>query len=324
MPALELLLLISASVFFALNIGGAVMAPAFGASLGARLLSRRTALVLFGLAVFAGAVLGGSGVAKTLGRDLVPDGTFTPRVTVIVMVAAALSLFLANILRTPQSTTWVTVFGICVVGLQHQNLNAQIFFTRILPAWFFLPLTGFLVTAGVTRIFYPLRGWNYRLYEHLLKHEWKLRFLVVAASCYVGFAIGTNNVALVVGPLLAADLIPSARIGLAMVAPLLGLGALLFPAPASTISNRIVPIGAFSATICNLVAGSLLLFASTNKIPQSAVQLAVGTVFGVAWAKDGGHAFLRKRMIWRIFLTWSITPLIAAALTFLLLLVFNR
>ncbi len=312
-----IVLLVAASVFFALNIGGAVIAPSFGAALGARLVSRRSAVLMFSAAVFLGAMLKGGAVAKTLGSGLIPAASFDLHTTVAVLAGAAGALFLANLLHAPQSTTWVTVFSICVVGLLRGNLNHATL-GRIFPAWILLPLLCVLLTALLTRVFYPLRGWNYRLYEHLLKHEWKLRLMVLGASCYVGYAIGTNNVALVAAPLASAGVL-DLRSALALVAPVIGLGALVITSPSRTVGHRIVPIGLFSACICNVVVGTLMILATTAGIPQSSVQLGVGAVFGIAIAKDGARQILGHKMVGRIFLTWLITPLIAAALTAILL-----
>jgi phosphate/sulfate permease len=185
-----------------------------------------------------------------------------------------------------------------------------------------LPLLSFGLTAAAMRLFYPLRGWNYRLYEHLLKHEWKLRALVVASSCYVALANGANNVANVVGPLAAAQVI-DLRTGFLLMAPAFGIGAALFRAPAQTVGKAIVPIGLFSAVICNVVIGTILISASAAGIPQSLVQVSVASVLAVSLIKDGRYQIVRHRTIWRIFLLWLITPVIAATLTWGLLVLFT-
>lgn len=302
MSLVEIIILAVAAVFFSLNIGGAVMAPAFGAALGAKIFKRSTALILFSASVIAGATLMDSAVAKTLSNGLVPATTLDSRTTTIVLAAAAGSLFLANVMRAPQSTTWVTVFAIVMVGLLRGNLMHKKFVYQMLPVWALLPLTCFALTSLTMRIFYPLRGWNYRLYEHLQKHELLMKVIVLFSSSYVAFGVGMNNVALVAAPLASAGVAPI-KTTMAIVAPIVGLGALVFGKTAGTVSKQIVPIGLVSATICNLIVGTLIILATTAGIPQSVVQLGVGAVFGVALVKDGRSEMARHKTIWRIVLT---------------------
>jgi len=317
LPAIDILLLVL-SGFFALNMGGSGVAPAFGVALGSKMIRPRPAFFLYGTFVVLGALLLGKGVAKTLGNDLVPPVTFDRFTTLAVVGSAALALLAANILKIPQSTIWVTVFSITAVGLVRGNLNTDTLFRRIYPAWVALPLASFALSAGITRIFYPLRGWNYRLYEHLLKHEWKLKWLVVASSCYVALANGGNNVANVVGPLSAAKVLPM-RTAFLLMAPIFGFGAALFRSPAKTVGNMVVPIGLFSASIVNIVTGTILIIASSFRIPQSLVQVNMFAVLAVSLVKDGAYQMSRHRTVWRIFALWFITPLIAAGTTWMLL-----
>jgi sulfate permease len=315
---LYLSLLLAASVFFALNMGGSTMAPAFGVALGAKILGRRTAAGLFCAFLVAGSLALGALTATTLSRDIVPLGTLDLRTTLIMVGAAAAALFLANVLRIPQSTVWVTVFALSAVGLARGNLNQKTLTTRFLPVWVLLPLASFAATTTLTRIFYPMRGWNTRLHEHLLKHTWKLRALVIASSCYVAFAAGGNNVANVVGPLVAAGVMDVTPAFLLM-APIYAFGGVLFRAPTKTVGREIVPIGLFSATICNLVTGSLIIVASLLKVSQSLVQVNMAAVLAVSFIKDGGHVAVRSRTLWRVFGLWLLTPLIAFGLTWILL-----
>src|SRR5215472_19039322 len=60
------------AALFALNMGGAGFTPSFSAALGAKLIHRVPAILLFTLCVGIGAFLVGPHVAKTLGEGLVP------------------------------------------------------------------------------------------------------------------------------------------------------------------------------------------------------------------------------------------------------------
>jgi sulfate permease len=313
-------LLVALSTFFALNMGGSGFSPAFSAALGARLIGRWSALALFAACVAIGALAIGGHVAETLGHDFVPVSSSDRPTAVILIAAATGALFVANLARIPESTSWVTVFAVASLGVMRGELNWHTVVYKLLPAWVTVPPAAFLITYALTRRLYPLRGWNYRFYEHLTKHEWKLRALVIASSCYLAIGVGANNVANVVAPLSAAGVF-DVQTGMLIFAPVFALGGLVFFRTAHTVGSDVVPLGLYSATIINLVVGTLVLFVSWIGIPQSLVHAQVLSVFAIALAKEGSYELLRHRVIRRIAVFWIVSPMIAAALVALQLLV---
>ena len=312
--------LVAFSAFFALNMGGAGLSPSFSAALGAKLVSRTSALIMFAICVGIGALFIGGHVANTLGHGFVPPSTLDKPTALIVIIASCTALFIASIVKIPESTSWVTVFAIIALGLERGNLTTYTITHKLLPAWLSIPVLAFLVTHMLTRSLYPLRGWNYRLYEHLTKHEWKLRILVIASSCYVAVAVGANSVANVVGPLAAAGLF-SVRGGMLVFTPVFALGAIVFFRIAKAIGSDVVPLGLYSAMIINVVVGSMVLIVSWLGIPQSLVHAQLLSVLGVALAKEGSHELLRHPLIRRIAVFWVVSPLIAGSAVVLQLLI---
>lgn len=316
------LLLLALCSFFALNMGGSGIVPSFSAALGAKLVRWRTAFVLFFVFAVLGAVLFGSAVVKTLGSALIPAKTFNVAIALCVIVAATTCMFIANMLKIPESTSWVTVASISTVGLYFGNLKLETLLYRLLPAWVLLPLLGFGLTMLILRQFYPLGARNFRFYEKLLKHESKMRRFVLVSSCCVAVAIGSNNVANVVGPVAALGLVEP-WFGLLLAAPMFGFGAFVFRAPIRSVGTEIVPLGPFTASLIKLVFGSLLLCASLLGIPQSSVQLSFACVLAVAVVKDGGAQLAGNRVLRRVIVLWFVNPLIASGVTLLLLLLFG-
>lgn len=315
-------LLVAFSIFFALNMGGAGFSPAFSAALGAKLIGRKWALVMFTICVGIGALVIGGHVAKTLGSGFIPAETIDRQTALILIAAATGALFIANLAKIPESTSWVTVFAIASLGAIRGNLNWDTIVYRLLPAWIAIPPLAFFVTYVLTRRLYPLRGWNYRLYEHLTKHEWKLRALVIGSSCYLAVAVGANNVANVVGPLAAAGVFEVSN-GMLLFTPLFALGGIVFFRSATTIGSDVVPLGLYSAMIINVVVGSMVLVVSWIGIPQSLVHAQVLSVFAIALAKEGSHELLRHKVIRRIAVFWVVSPMVASVLVALQLLVFD-
>jgi sulfate permease len=315
-------LLVVFSAFFALNMGGAGFSASFSAALGAKLLPRIAAYLLFAVCVAIGAFAIGDNVAKTLGSGFVPADTLDRQSALIVIAAATGALFIANVAKIPESTSWVTVFAISALGATRGNLNWDTITHRLLPAWLSIPPLALLCTWLLSRTLYPLRGWNYRIYEHLSKHEWKLRALVIASSCYLAVAVGANNVANVVGPLAAAGVF-DVHSGMLVFAPLFALGGVVFFRLTKTVGSDVVPIGLYSAVIINLVVGSMVIVVSWIGLPQSLVHAQVLSVIGIALAKEGSYELQRHPLIRRIFVFWIVSPLVASALVVAQLYVFE-
>lgn len=317
MSAIELALL-AVGGWFAFNMGGSGLAPAFGATIGARLISPRWAALVFGIFVTIGALLLGPNVAKTLGSEIVPASSFDMITTLIVLGAANLALFLANVLKMPQSTSWVTVAAIVTFGLFQRDLNTHTLTHRLLPAWLLMPLIAFVVSAGLMKYFYPLHGSRFGLHSWLSQRTGVLRVLAFASACYVALAIGANNVANAVGPSSAAGLF-SVTTGMLVLAPMFGIGAVVLAGPAKTIARDVVPLGLFAATLCNVVVATLLVVASYIGIPQSLVQVNAAAVLGVALVKEGRSGMLEGRGTRSMLVLWIVTPILAAGLTWVAL-----
>src|SRR3989338_9392340 len=97
--------LIFLTVFFALNMGASGIAPSFASTYGGRFIEKKNALSLFALFVILCAVTLGRNVTVTLGKNLLPQGFMSFNVVLVILSAATLGLFLANILKIPQSTS---------------------------------------------------------------------------------------------------------------------------------------------------------------------------------------------------------------------------
>ncbi len=316
---IKYILLTFLTVFFALNMGASGIAPSFASTYGGGLIRKKKALLLFGFFVVLGAVTLGRGVAVTLGKSLLPQEFINFNVVLVILGAAALGLFLANILKIPQSTSQVTVGAIVGAGLYFKHLNLNTLLWKILPMWIILPLFSYFLTWLIYRRIYPPEHDNLHIYQKLFANEKKLRLSALAMSCYVAFAIGTNNVGNAVGPLFGAGIL-GINLGLVLVSPLFGIGALVLgKGTLETAGKEIVPLGLFSSTLVSFVTATLLIFASILGIPQSLVQLNIFSIFAISCLKNGHKSTLGQRLTKKTFFIWAITPLISVTLSYLLL-----
>jgi len=300
-------------------MGASGIAPSFASTYGGRLIKKKNALVLFAIFVILGAVTLGKNVALTLGKGLLPQEFVSFNVVLVILGAATVGLFLANILKIPQSTSQVTVGAILGAGMYFKHLNQKTFFLKILPMWIILPLLSYVLTWLIYRKIYPPEHDNLHIYQKLFANEKKLKVSALVASCYVAFAIGTNNVGNAVGPLFGAGIL-GVNLGLILVSPVFGVGALaLGKGTLETAGKEIVPLGLFSSTLVSFVTATLLIFASLLGIPQSLVQLNILSIFAVSCLKNGHRCTLDQRLTKKTFLIWAVTPLISLALSYLLL-----
>lgn len=306
-------------IFFAFNMGASGIAPSFASTYGGKLIRKKNALLLFGLFVILGAVVLGKNVTVTLGKGLLAKELISFNVVLVILGSAASGLFIANLLKIPQSTSQVTVGAIVGAGLYFGHLNLKTLFFKILPMWGILPLLSYVLTLLVYKIIYPPHHNNLHIYQKIFANEKKMRFSALVVSCYVAFAIGSNNVANAVGPLSATGILGVAS-GLFLIAPLFGIGAwLMGKGPLETAGKEIVPLGLVSSTLVSFVTATLLIFASVLGVPQSLVQLNLSSIFAICCLKNGHKCSRDQHIIHKIFFIWIITPLISLGISYLLL-----
>lgn len=314
--ASKYLLLFILTVLFTLNMGGGNFAASFAAAFGGRILSKRKSQILFGIFVFLGAFLVGVPVTNTIGTKIIPTGLMEVDVVLIIISSATLCLFTANLLHIPQSTSLVTVASILGVGLYFGQVYGATFL-YLLPYWVLLPTFGYFLTYVLGRLIYPPRQGNFWIYEKLVNHKERLKIFVIIASCYNAFSIGTNNVANAVGPLSGGGIV-SPRLGLLMMAPIFGLGSIVFPRPLTTAGTKIVPLGPLTASIICLVTGTLTIFASIMGIPQSFVMIKLGALFAVSGIKNGHKITFLNPVTKKTYANWIFSPLVAGIISYLL------
>ena len=311
----KIIFLIALVIFFAMNMGASGIAPTFSAIYGGRLINRKAAVLLFTTFVILGAVTLGKAVVKTLSQGLIPKQILNLDVALIILASATLSLFLANLLTIPESTSMVTVGAVTGVGLYLRQLQYKTLLWLI-PMWLIFPVISFIITFLLYRVIYPPRQRNLWLYQKIFSNERKLRNLAILISCYGAFAVGTNNVANAVGPLVGAGLL-STNIWLLYIAPIFGIGAYLFgKRNMDTFGKEVVPLGLVTSNLICLVNGSLLIVASSLGAPFPYVQLNAFSVFAISSVKNGHKFTLTHHITKRALLVWTLTPLLAIAVSY--------
>jgi sulfate permease len=317
------------AMFMAMNMGGSGTAPSFSAAYGSNIIRLDAIPGLFGIFVFLGAILAGSKVVKTLGKGILDPERMDITVTVIVLLSVSLALLLANMLKIPQSTSQATVFALMGPAAYFHALNSHRVFIEIVPTWFILPIISFAVTLIIAKVTYrPVSRLVDLKFIGLPEHR-LFRLCVILGSCYVAFAIGSNNVANAAGPITTmiqnelgladgSDMTLIMILSTLIVAPSFGIGSSIFgKRVVQTTGKEIVEFGPLGAMVIAVVTASLLLLASVSKgIPTSLVQLNAASIIALGIVKKGWKPMMSHRTLVRIFTVWIVAPFFALALSF--------
>lgn len=325
------------AMFLAINMGGSGTAPSFSAAFGANLIRRDLIPGLFGVFVFAGALIAGKKVVSTIGSGILPADMAGFTMTAIILCAVALSLFFANLLKVPQSTSQSTVAALAAPAVYFDVLNSRKVFLEIMPTWVITPIAAFIITFAVSLLFHR--------YKHLINigfhgssHQRVYKSIVILSCCYVAFAIGSNNVANATGPLLsmAQNILEvptgSEEFMLIMViltlviAPCFGIGSsFLGERVLGTTGKEITSFGPLGATLISVVTATLLLLASLIRgIPASLVQMNTAAIVALAISKNGWRDVVSNTPFKKILTIWMVAPLIAAAVSLVLTVLADR
>jgi sulfate permease len=295
-------------------MGASGFSVAFTPSYGCGIIDRRRAVILFTLFLSLGAVLIGPMVVDTLAIKFI-RGSYRETSGIIILSAATVTIFLTNMLKIPQSTSFVTVGAFLGAGLYTQNANlvklGEIFAVAIL-----FSILAFGVTFLIMKNFYPPSEKNYRLYEKFVANNRLVKNFILWTDCYSAFAVGSNNVANVVAPVIISGVEISPFWLLLICAPFFGFGALFFgKGVINTISQEIIPLGEISAIVISLVTASFVIIASLLGLPTPYVQFTTFAVLGVSTIKDGVIHTLKKGVVKKIFFVWLIVPMISMTLS---------
>ncbi len=314
----EIILLIVISVFLAMNMGASGFSISFTPSYGSGLLTRKKASLFYTIFILIGGILIGPRVVATLTNKIScsPFG-FSKYSGLIILISSAIMMFLSNLLKIPQSTSFITVAAFSGAAFYYCQVNwytiIKIFYISVLFC-----VLAFLGTYFIKKIFYPPRNGNLWLYEKSVVHNDKLKKFIIFTDFYSAFAVGTNNIANVVAPvLLSINFNPVLYIF--FVGLFFGLGSLVFgKGVINTISKEIVPIGQMSAGIISFVSSSFVIIASLLGLPTPYAQFTTFSVLAISSVKDGFYLTYKKSVVKKIFFVWFAGPVFTFLLSYLL------
>jgi sulfate permease len=302
------------ALFFAMNIGASGTAASMGAAYGSGAIrSKRLAMFFVAGGALIGAVVGGGEVVKTISGGIIPTSLLSVHTVVIILASSALTLFIANLLGIPLSTSEVTVGSIVGVGIAYQTVFVQNLLV-ILSFWVMVPAAAFAgafflgkAIAAAEKRWPALRGAG--------RWERWLRWLLVACGIYEAFSAGMNNVANAVGPLVGAGMLStSAGIWLGGVAVALGCIA-LGGKVLETNGKKITNLSLLQGSAVSATGGTLVIAASLFGIPVPLTQATTCAILGVGTAETGFRLW-QKGIIKQILMVWIVSPVSSLVVSF--------
>ncbi len=310
------------AVFLAMNMGISGFSVSFAPSFGSGVLKKNMAALLYGLCVIAGACLVGPRVVETLVRKI-SYAELNVFSSGIILISCAATMFLSNVLKVPQSTSFVTVASFVGSGLFYGKVNWNTI-GKILAFAAIFSIVSFAITVIIKRKIYPPRNSNIGFYEKFFVHRDKFKKFIVFHDMYAGFSVGTNNVANIVAPLVIA-LGMGNLFWFLIISPLFGLGAYFWGERVMrSVSHDIIPVGEFSASVVSFITATFVLIASFLGLPTPYVQFTTFSLLGISCVKDGFRNTSEKSIVKRMLWVWVLAPLFTALLSLGLHLVFFK
>lgn len=329
-----MLLGLSSGMFLGWSLGANDASNVFGTAVASHMVRFAIAVKLSAVFVILGGLVNGPAAMDTLGGlgqiDLLAGAFATA-------LAAAVAVTGMTWAGMPVSTSQAMVGALIGYRLfQHGSLDVASWrlLRTIVMSWVACPI----LAAATAFLIYKLMAGIFRwLPMPLFVLDRWLRFGLLAVGCYGAWALGGNNMANVVGVYTRLDLFDSVRMGSwifsqsRMLALLGGSAIALGVATYSyrvmvTVGRDLVKLDAVTAFIAVLAEALVVDFFAhpwqlgtfaLPAVPVSATQALVGGIFGIGLAR--GIQTIKKRVLSNIVISWGVTPLIAALLSYLIL-----
>jgi len=302
-------------IYLGWALGANDAANAFGTGVTSGLVSYKLAVILTAIFVILGAVMEGTKCFDTVGYFT----SLTLFTAFLVTLSAAITVTLMTRLKLPVSTSQAVlgaIVGIAIVGEGWRGLPMDKL-TKVILCWIFTPLgaavISFLLFMGLGYLVNRIRG--LAVFTHLM------RIGILVTGCFSAYALGSNNVANTTGAFVGAGLITPIE-GALIGSISIGVGALTYSRGVMiSVGRRISLLDPFSALVV-VLAGAITVYLYTQiGVPVSTSQAVVGAVAAIGLAK--GIRTINKKMLFFILLGWISTPLLAASLSILMLLLFS-
>lgn len=306
------------ALLFAMNIGGSGAAATMGIVYGTGAIrSKRRTLIICSIGIFLGAAFGSRKVIETIGTGLIDVDLLNATSVVIILGSACTSLFIANMIGIPLSTSEVTVGAVIGFGFVYRSIYVESV-VNIVLWWMITPLIAFLIVY-VAILFYKKLIIKLPHKFHIKKQY--IVLFVIFAGFLEALAAGMNNVANAVGPLVGAAMIPSS-LAMGLGGVFIAIGAIVFGGKVlDTNGKKITKISIHDGLIVSLTSAGITIIASICGIPIPMTQVTTSAIVGVGVANEGKIIF-QQPIFKRIMIVWILSPLLSFFIAYYMVQIF--
>jgi phosphate/sulfate permease len=262
----------------------------------------------------AGLMLGTSVGWPAMKRSLVGSVSLLSDAETVAVVfgVSFLIMVVFSLLRIPVSLSVVAVgsyLGASVaLGFDVNGLKVA----TIIASWLLAPVLGAFVSVAV-------EGQLRRVYEslNLIAADAFNRVSIQVAGFVVAFALGTNNVGLILGTYSAFEGFNPFIFLLIAASAILGM-VLLGKALAANIGERMVGLTPSGTLTAFLSSSAILLVSTALEVPMSVKMALIGSMIGVGVSKK--FWIINKSFVGSTVASWFGVALFSAFVTYVLLL----
>ena len=288
----------------------------FSVVYGSKILTMKQVLIFAVILAFAGALLLGEGVAKTVGNSILASNIKVNKAIVItILLSTAIWLILASAFGLPISTTHATIGSIIGIGVYLWGMTGLNWGMILYMAmwWILSPIVGFFGTYLAYKILYKYKEKRLNGFQDYEGYEKKFALIVLIAICITAFSRAGNDCSNAVGIVVGVGDIDLSFLliitGLSLACGLVVLGRIVIQNLGEMTELR--PSTAFAA---QLPTAAIMLIGTIQKIPLSGSHMLVASLVGLAKASKTPM----KKGLWKIILVWILTFPIAGILAIIL------
>ena len=300
-------LLLAAIVSFIIAANNS--ADSVGTLYGSRVTSYYKAAIFSGIFVMLGTFLEGWKMAGAIGGGIV-DNPLSLEMSLMVLISTAILLFLFTYLSIPLSASQILVGSIVGVAFAFSWFIHTDFVLLVISSWgitlvasIFLAFIIYIIMAKIT----PK--------VHIFSLSKFYTISIFIGSAFIAYTLGANTIGLVA----SLNLSPIS-IAIAGISGLIGT-VLYGGKTVRTVGKKITsldPSRAFAAQI----AGALIVEIFTQvHFPVSITQAVIGGVIGTGLVK--GYRELNAKTVKNLALSWSLAPIMAFLITYILVIVLS-
>lgn len=312
------LLIVVSSALVGLAIGANSASGCVSTLSGLKMVSFRTSALLVALLMFAGGLLSGGPVVKTVGENILPQKAVDDSMriaAVSALLATALFVGLLTYESLPVSAGH-SLIGALIGSAAGLGLLGSMDWPLLY--WIFL---AWLLTPGVALVLaFCLYGYiNSYLSKRvsLVTFSRTFRMIVIAGTVFLAYGLGANNAGNAAGLVLRMQVISDQTLVLVVVGFFMGLGVLSFSRRVvTTVGKNITVLDPPTVASSQFAAGLTLYIFTLLGVPISSAQAIIGGLVGVGVTK--GTGMINGRLVMVIFIGWVLTPLASAALSYVL------